>query len=98
MAVRVDPDALRAWAQWLDDVSDSVEQIVADVTVGFGASIPGTELAAALDDTRDTMKSALSSFASRPAEMAEIARGSGDNYEITDDVFAAHLSDMGGLS
>ncbi|CCF61903.1 hypothetical protein GV791_04835 [Nocardia cyriacigeorgica] len=98
MSVKVDPDALRAWAQWLDGLSDSIEQMAADVTVGFGASIPGTDLPSTLNDTRERIKNTLSSFASRPAEMAEIARGNGDNYEITDDSFAAKLQGMGGLS
>lgn len=97
MSIQIDPDALRAWAGWLDGLSQAIGQLGEGVTVGNGASIPGTELAGTLGETREQIKGALSSFASRPAEMADIARGNGDTYEITDHAFATKLDEMGGL-
>lgn len=97
MSLKVDPDALRAWSKWLDGLSADIKQMAEDVTVGYAASFPGTELSTALTNTRESIKGALSSFATRPAEMSEIARGAGDNYEITDIDFAARLQAMGGL-
>lgn len=97
MSLKVDPDALRAWSKWLDGLSEDIKQMADDVTVGYAASFPGTELSIALTDTRDSIKGALSSFATRPAEMSEIAHGSGEKYEITDVDFAARLQAMGGL-
>jgi len=97
MSVQVDPDALRAWASWLDGLSHTIGDLGEGVTVGHGAAIPGTELGGTLEQTREQIKGVLSSFASRPAEMADIARGNGDNYDLTDDAFAAKLDQMGGL-
>lgn len=97
MTFKVDPDALRAWASWLDGLSDDIEQMAADVTLGFGASFPGTELAETLTETREVIKGALTSLASRQGEMSAIARGAGDKYEISDVDFSAQLQAMGGL-
>ncbi|MFI1465442.1 WXG100 family type VII secretion target [Nocardia carnea] len=98
MPTKVDPDALRAWASWLDGVSEEFTQISDDVTVGYGAKFPGTGLEAVLNETRDSIKGALNSLSSRATEMADIARGNSENYEITDVDFSARLDGMGGLT
>ncbi|MBF6295438.1 hypothetical protein [Nocardia farcinica] len=54
-------------------------------------------MSATLTDTRDVIKSALTSLASRQKEMSAIARGAGDKYDITDVDFATQLQAMGGL-
>ncbi|PFW99827.1 hypothetical protein CJ469_04861 [Nocardia farcinica] len=97
MSLKVDPDALRAWAKWLDGLSGDIAQMADDVTLGYGASFPGTELAATLTDTRDVIKSALTSLASRQTEMSAIARDAGEKYEITDVDFSTQLRAMGGV-
>ncbi|MBF6233188.1 type VII secretion target [Nocardia farcinica] len=97
MTFKVDPDALRTWAKWLDGLSGDIEQMAEDVTLGYSASFPGTELSATLTDTRDVIKSALTSLASRQKEMSAIARGAADKYDITDVDFATQLQAMGGL-
>ncbi|MFD3746091.1 type VII secretion target [Nocardia sp. NPDC058633] len=104
MSLKVDPDALRAWAGWLDGLSDDVEALQNTATMtntaSFGAVgvFPGTDIGAALTSAQTAVKGALGTFATRPAEMATIARGAGDNYEITDVQFAAGLQAMGGVS
>ncbi|WP_405160028.1 hypothetical protein OG203_26735 [Nocardia sp. NBC_01499] len=97
MSFKVAPDALRAWAKWLDGLSGDIKQMADDVTLGHGAEFPGTQLAETLNDTRDAIKTALNSLSARQAEMSEIAHGIGDKYEITDDDFAARLQAMRGL-
>ncbi|MBF6174921.1 hypothetical protein [Nocardia blacklockiae] len=96
--MQVNPDALRAWAKWLDGLSGEIRGL-AD---GFGTAatadpFPGTTLATAVYAVRDEVKSSLVSFSGRTAEMAQIARGIGGGYEIEDNDFALRLRAMGGL-
>ncbi len=37
MTFKVDPDALRTWAKWLDGLSGDIEQMAEDVTLGYSA-------------------------------------------------------------
>lgn len=99
MTMQVDPDALRAWSKWLDGLSDDIEALVDGVTAPVGVSdpFPGVDLGKAVFATRDQVKGALTFFAARPREMADIAKGVGDKYELTDDEFATELRAMGGL-
>ncbi|MBF6233141.1 type VII secretion target [Nocardia farcinica] len=103
MSLKVDPDALRAWATWLDGLSDDIEALRNTATIsntvsfGAGSVFPGTDIGAALTSAETAVKGALGTFATRPAEMATIAKGAGDNYEITDVQFAAGLQAMDGL-
>ncbi|WP_280369369.1 hypothetical protein [Nocardia wallacei] len=95
--MQVDPDALRAWSKWLDGLSGEIKGLADGVTLGGEGSFPGTTVDGALTEVRDAIKGALASFASRPAEMSEIARGAGDKYEIQDQDFAGRLQAMRGL-
>lgn len=96
--MKVDPDALRAWSKWLDGLSTDIEALSKDLG-GPDATdqFPGTSLGGSLNDVRKEVGSALRFFASRPKEMAEIAKGVGDKYEITDTAFADQLRAMGGI-
>lgn len=104
MSLKVDPEALRAWATWLDRLSEDIEALKNTATLtntaSFGAVgvFPGTEIGPALTSAQDAVKGALGTFATRPTEMATIAKGAGDSYEITDVQFAAGLQAMGGLA
>lgn len=97
MSFKVDPDALRAWAKWLDGLADDVRDVAGKATADAAEAFPGTELGASVSSVRDGVCSALKSFASRPDEMAGLARGSSSTYEITDDDLAAGFKAMGGL-
>ncbi|MBF6446593.1 hypothetical protein IU429_02815 [Nocardia elegans] len=99
MGMKVDPDALRAWAKWLDGLSGEINGLRDGLTEPSEASdlFPGVDLGASIYSARDQVKGGLTFFAARPQEMAEIAKGVGDKYEITDDDFAAKLREMGGL-
>ncbi|WP_330182106.1 type VII secretion target [Nocardia sp. NBC_01503] len=97
MSFKVDPDALRAWAKWLDGLADDLREVAGKATADASEAFPGTELGASVTSIRDGVQSALKSFASRPDEMADIARGAGGTYEITDDDLAAGFRAMGGL-
>ncbi|WP_280273438.1 type VII secretion target [Nocardia wallacei] len=96
--MQVDPDALRAWAKWLDGLSGEIKGLT-DSVAGAAASdlFPGTELSGSVNAARDQVKSAVASFATRPSEMAEIAKGTGDSYQVEETFFAAQLRAMGGL-
>ncbi|WP_280335894.1 hypothetical protein [Nocardia wallacei] len=95
--MQVDPDALRTWSKWLDGLSGEIESLADGVTMGADGSFPGTTVEGALTEVCDAIKGGLVSFASRPAEMSEIARGAGDKYEIQDQDFAGRLQAMRGL-
>ncbi|WP_067535598.1 type VII secretion target [Nocardia crassostreae] len=97
MSFKVDPEALRAWAKWLEGLADDVRDVGDKATADAAAAFPGTALGASLTSARDGVRSALGSFASRPDEMAELARGAGDTYEITDADLAAGFAAMGGV-
>ncbi|RDI68792.1 hypothetical protein [Nocardia pseudobrasiliensis] len=99
MTFQVDPDALRAWAKWLDGLSGAIEGLGNGVAAppDIGDPFPGTDLAASIGAARDQVRSGLVCFAARPREMSEIATGTGHHYEMTDDDFAANLRAMGGL-
>lgn len=80
MSLKVDPDALRAWATWLDGLSDDIEALRNTATMsntvsfGVGSVFPGTDIGAAPTSAETAVKGALSTFATRPAEMATIAK------------------------
>lgn len=97
MSFKVDPDALRVWAKWLEGLADDIRDVGNKPTADAAEAFPGTELGASLTNARDRVKSALQGFASRPDEMADLAKGAGDTYEITDDELAAGFASMGGL-
>ncbi|WP_157573733.1 type VII secretion target [Nocardia jejuensis] len=97
MSFKVDPDALRSWAKWLEGLADDVIDVAGKATADASEAFPGTELGTSVTSSRDGVQSALRSFASRPDEMAELARGASDTYEITDDELAAGFRAMGGL-
>ncbi|MCC3311550.1 hypothetical protein [Nocardia africana] len=99
MSMKVDPDALRAWAKFLDGLSGEIGKLVDGVTAPVDGTdpFPGVDLAATVFAARDQVKGGLTFFAARPQEMAEIAKGVGDKYEVTDDDFATKLREMGGL-
>ena len=65
--------------------------------VAAGDPFPGTDLGGSVNAARDQVKSSLKSFSSRPAEMAEIAKGVGDKFEVEDADFANRLHAMAGL-
>ncbi|WP_187686132.1 hypothetical protein [Nocardia wallacei] len=95
--MEVDPDALRAWSKWLDGLSGDFKGLADGVnSAATGDPFPGTDLGTSVTGVRDQVKSALAMFSSRPAEMAEIAKGAGDKYEIHDTDFANQLRSMGG--
>ncbi|WP_280361272.1 hypothetical protein [Nocardia wallacei] len=96
--MEVDPDALRAWSKWLDGLSGDIKGL-ADGVAGAAADdlFPGTELGGSVNAARDQVKSAVASFATRPSEMAQIAKGTGDSYQIEETFFADQLRAMGGL-
>lgn len=96
--MQVDPEALRAWAKWLDGLSGDIKGLANDfASAATNDPFPGTDLAAGVSAACDQVRSSLRSFSSRPAEMAQIAKGVGDKYEIQDTEFAYQLRAMGGL-
>lgn len=97
MSFKVDPAALRVWAKWLEGLADDVRDVSGKATAEAADAFPGTALSASLTGARDGVKSALQCFADRPDELAGLARGAGDTYEITDVELAAGFTAMGGL-
>ncbi|MBF6131430.1 hypothetical protein IU501_00210 [Nocardia otitidiscaviarum] len=97
MSLKVDSDALRAWAKWLDGLADDCDDVGGKATADAAGAFPGTELGTAVTSVRDVAKSALASIGARATEMAELARGAGDTYDITEDELAAGFAAMGGL-
>ncbi len=96
--MQVDPDALRAWAKWLDGLSGEIKGLGDGFTsAATGDPFPGTDLSGSVYAARDQVKSSLTSFSTRPAEMAQIAKGTGDKYQVEDTAFADQLRAMGGL-
>ncbi|KZM75252.1 hypothetical protein AWN90_17735 [Nocardia terpenica] len=77
--MKVDPDALRGWAKWLDGLAGEIKDLGNGVTAPTDASdpFPGTDLAGSVSAARDQVESALTFFSSRPQEMSEIAKGAG---------------------
>lgn len=96
--MQVDPDALRAWAKWLDGLSGDIKGLADGLAATAAEDLfPGTELGSSINAARDQVKSAVSSFSTRPAEMAQIAKGTGEAYQIEETFFADQLRAMGGV-
>lgn len=105
MSLKVDPDALRAWAEWLTWLSEEVAKFGDQTALPSNANpdrwgrqlFPGTEFDAALGDADQAIKKSYKSFASRQDELATIAKGVKKDYEITDFTFSERLKAIGGL-
>lgn len=96
--VEVDPEALRRWSAWLDDLGIHIGALRSIAVPPDGSSgFPGTDLGAALDGALDATRGALHIFSERPAEMSTAAKGTAEDYVVTDDEFARRLAGMDGL-
>ncbi|TCK00763.1 hypothetical protein [Nocardia alba] len=104
MSLKVDSIALEAWAKWLTGVSEEVKllsknSILPNLADGReGIWIEGTELDAVMSEADNAIRKAYNSSAARQVEMATIAAGAKEDYEITDTTFAERLKSMGGLA
>ncbi|MFD3706460.1 type VII secretion target [Nocardia sp. NPDC058658] len=104
MSLKVDPIALEAWAKWLTGVAEEIKalgknSILPNISDGReGIWIEGTEWDAVMSEADNAIRKAYNSSAARQEEMATIAAGAKNDYEITDNTFAERLKSMGGLA
>ncbi|MFC3965801.1 type VII secretion target [Nocardia jiangsuensis] len=94
--MQVDPQQLRALAQSMADIGGKVDAL--DVrTKGdtVTAALPGSPLGAACATATEYIEGAWLRMAMRHRRVANLCRGSADNYEVTENEFRDQLAQMG---
>ncbi|EGD25307.1 hypothetical protein [Prescottella equi] len=92
--MKVDSARLRAFASTMDGAGDAVDAI--DV-IGPGVRLPGSAAATACNQAVEFVEGAYLRVADRLRQMAVIARGNADEYDVTESDFTARLGAMGGV-
>ena len=95
MALEVDPDALRAFAASVTSAAEAIAEW--DVGEPFAASqsaLPGTDFGDLCVQANLATAVGLSNLYSRLLEIADLADGSANDYEINEADFVAALSAM----
>ena len=92
--MKVDSAQLRVFASTMDGACDAVDAI--DV-IGSGVRLPGSAAAKACDQAVEFVEGAYLRVADRMRQMAVIARGNADEYDVTESDFTARLGAMGGV-
>ncbi|NLE79328.1 MAG: hypothetical protein GX610_07035 [Rhodococcus sp.] len=93
--MEVDPDALRTFATSLTSITDRMAEW--DIGTPFErslAAMPGTSLGQQSVNGSQLTATALGNVCLRLLEVVDIANGTADNYQITEEDFAAALSAM----
>ncbi|NKS01208.1 hypothetical protein GS528_08855 [Rhodococcus hoagii] len=92
--MKVDSAQLRAFASTMDGAGEAVDAL--DV-IGPGVRLPGSAAAAACDQAAEFVEGAYLRVADRLRQLAEIARGNTDGYDVTESDFTAQLGALGGV-
>ncbi|MGW9565179.1 hypothetical protein [Prescottella equi] len=91
--MKVDSARLRAFASMMDDAGAAVDALE---VIGPGVRLPGSAAAAACEQAVEFVEGAYLRVADRMRQMAAIARGNADEYDVTESDFTAHLAAMDG--
>lgn len=95
MTVRVDPDALRRFAQDCRSTAGAMEDLgIADVDAGLRSALPGSLTGPAATHVGTDVQSAVDVVAGRHRTMADKADGSRDDYVATDEDVRAGFDGM----
>ncbi len=90
--MKVDTAHLRAFASAMDDVGAAIDALDA---IGPGTAMPGSAAALACDQATEFVEGAYLRVADRVRQMATIARGNADDYDVTEADFTGQLAAMG---
>lgn len=95
MTLKVDPEALRAFAASVTAAAEAMtEWNIGEPFEGSQSALPGTDFGDLCIRGNVATAFALSNLHSRLLEIADLADGSANDYEITEADFAAALSAM----
>lgn len=93
--MKVDPGALRKFAETASSAGDSLANV--DVSSPFADSqgaMPGTEFAAVGTEGYEVVAGVLKNICIRLSSISDIARGSANNYEVSESDFTSMLDAM----
>nr|WP_067655964.1 type VII secretion target [Nocardia harenae] len=93
--MRVDPQQLRALAASMTDIGGKVDAL--DVRTrgdAVAAALPGSPLGAVCATATEYVEGAWLRMAMRHRRVANLCRGSADNYEVTENEFRDKLAQM----
>jgi hypothetical protein len=90
--MKVDVAHLRAFASAIDDVGVATATLNA---IGPGSQPPGSAVALECDQATEFVEGAYLRVADRVRQMAAIARGNADDYDVTEADFTGQLAAMG---
>ncbi|MGW0019783.1 hypothetical protein ACWDUD_15760 [Rhodococcus sp. NPDC003382] len=95
VTLKVDPEALRAFAASVTGTAEAIaEWNIGEPFEQSQSALPGTDFAELCVRTNLAAAFALSNVHSRLLEIADLADGSANDYEITEADFVAALSAM----
>lgn len=84
--IKVPPGALRAFAADCRSTADALDALDATgVARGASAALPHTDTAQSLAGVGADLEAALTAVATRHRTMADVADGTQDNYDATED-------------
>ncbi|QCQ90442.1 hypothetical protein [Rhodococcus sp. SGAir0479] len=93
--MKVDPAALRAFAELSASTSDALAAVdVSSPFVDSQGAVVGTEFSKLGPDGYAAVAEVLQNICLRLTAMAQIARGSAENYDVTDTDFGSLLDTM----
>lgn len=96
--VRVDPTALEALATKLITSAADAEALQTEPPLNDAASaVPGSDTARACSEIATALTASIRGVSGRMEEMARIAKGSKEDYEVAESAFTSQIESMAGL-